>query len=159
MHLYCLSRISRLRGLVALAVVVLSVNGCVNNAESMPPSAETPLLDTRWIAVAIDGEAVSITGTTPEMTLEKGQQRVTGYGGVNRFGGKFETGEANRLRFGQLFSTRRAGPPADMAVETALLQALEATRSYRIEGATLSLLDDTGRVVVVFSASAPPRSA
>ncbi len=82
-------------------------------------------------------------GRDAHLRLDARQKRATGYSGVNSFSGAFESGPAS-LKFGPLAATRRAGPPPAMAFEAALFKALEATRSYRISGETLELLDAEG---------------
>lgn len=83
-------------------------------------------------------------GRDAHLRLDAKQKRATGYSGVNSFTGAFESGPAS-LSFGPLAATRRAGPPQAMTFETALFKALGATRSYRISGATLELLDAEGK--------------
>ena len=83
-------------------------------------------------------------GRDAHLRLDAKQKRATGYCGVNSFSGSFESGPAS-LSFGPLAATRRAGPPQAMAFESAYFKALGATRSYRISGAMLELLDAEGK--------------
>jgi heat shock protein HslJ len=62
-----------------------------------------------------------------------------GHAGCNRFGGSVTVAAPDQLTFGPLRSTRMACPA--LATESSFLQALEATRRYRISGDTLRLYD------------------
>jgi len=110
----------------------------------MPPA---PLVGTVWNAKEAGGQAfVPIKrGRDAHLRLDARKKRATGYSGVNSFSGTYEASAAG-LRFGPLAATRRAGPPAAMAFESAYFKALAATRSYRISGDTLELLDAEGEV-------------
>ncbi len=77
---------------------------------------------------------------------------MSGHGGINKFGGQFEHSSHGQLRFHRIFATRRAGPPEMMAIEAAYLSALNKTRSCRLEGTSLLLLDSAGRILVHLTA-------
>jgi heat shock protein HslJ len=78
---------------------------------------------------------------------DSGPGRLSGDGGVNRFGGPFEfsLGERNVgvLKIRDLAATRRAGPEDAMRFEEALLAALQAARTVTINGSDAVI--DTGR--------------
>ena len=68
---------------------------------------------------------------------------LSGSGGCNRLMGRADIkGEA--LTFAPLATTRMACAPDIMQHERKLLDALQATRSYRLEGAALTLRDVSG---------------
>jgi META domain len=66
--------------------------------------------------------------------------------------------EASRrgLVFGALATTRRAGPPPAMRLESPMLKALEATLAYQLSADDLDLLDAAGDRVARFSAKPAP---
>jgi len=64
--------------------------------------------------------------------------RVSGFGGVNRFGGSYEARE-DELELGAMFSTRMAGPEPAMAHEAALLNVLQGTRPFVLEDDVLTI--------------------
>jgi heat shock protein HslJ len=66
----------------------------------------------------------------PHIRFDPEKERMTGYSGVNSFFGSYDTGGGG-LRLSQLASTRRAGPPEMMQLESAFPKALAATVSYR----------------------------
>lgn len=76
------------------------------------------------------------------LTLASQGQRAFGFSGCNNFSGSFEV-DGPALRFMPLAGTLRAcvGPAA--ATEAGLFKVLGSTRSHRIEGQQLTLLDDT----------------
>ena len=76
-----------------------------------------------------------------------GSGGVEGHGGVNRLHGTARV-DGDRLYLGPLASTRMAGPPDAMDAEEALLSALEAVATYRLDGAHLELVDADGQVKV-----------
>lgn len=80
--------------------------------------------------------------------------RVSGSGGCNRLSGTFER-SGSRLKLGQLGATRMACPSEAAQInETQFFAALQATASYRLQGASqLALLDATGRTIATLGAA------
>jgi len=118
-------------------------------------SASMPLAGTYWNVKQVGEQRFKPLkgGRDAHLRLDAQQKRATGYSGVNSFSGAYESGAAS-LKFGPLAATRRAGPPAAMAFEAALFKALEATRSYRVSGEMLELLDAEGGVLARLEALA-----
>jgi heat shock protein HslJ len=129
------------RWIVALFAVLL-VAACAGH--DGPPA---PLIGTVWNVKQAGGQDfVTLKGgRDAHLRLDARRSRATGYSGVNSFTGTFQSSGAN-LSFGPIAATRRAGPPAAMAFESALFKALAATRSYRVSGDALELLDAEGEV-------------
>jgi heat shock protein HslJ len=127
---------------IVVVFAVLLVAACAGR--DGPPA---PLAGTVWNAKEAGGQAfVPLKGgRDAHLRLDARKKRATGYSGVNSFSGTYEASAAG-LKFGPLAATRRAGPPAAMAFESAYFKALAATRSYRISGDTLELLDAQGEV-------------
>jgi heat shock protein HslJ len=137
------------RFVCATLVLAAMLAGCVHGGQ---PSA-SPLTATDWLLVSADGATVPEgleDPRPPYLRLEPGG-RALGFSAVNSFSGTYEA-RGSRLTLGPLAVTRRAGPPAAMAIESAMLQALQGTASYRIAGDTLELLDGGGRVHARFVA-------
>jgi putative lipoprotein len=137
------------RFVCAALLSAATLAGCVHGGQ---PSA-APLTATDWLLVSADGATVPEgleDPRPPYLRLEPGG-RALGFSAVNSFSGTYEARES-RLTLGPLAVTRRAGPPAAMAVESAMLQALQGTASHRITGDTLELLDGGGRVLARFVA-------
>jgi len=118
-----------------------------------PPAA---LSGTVWNVTEADGQIFKPLkgGRDAHLRLDAQKKRATGYSGVNSYSGAYQSSGAT-LKFGPIAATRRAGPAAAMAFESAYFKALGATRSYRISGDRLELLDAGGEVRVKLEALPP----
>jgi putative lipoprotein len=139
-------------------IAIPAASGCARRAlrhelqERREAAADMPLRGTEWTCASVNAEAV-LDGAAPTLTISA-DGKVSGNSGVNRFGGSIEeSGKA--LRFSQLSSTRMAGPPDRMKLEASFLSALERTRSFRVDGTLLTLLDQDASVVATFLGQAP----
>jgi heat shock protein HslJ len=104
------------------------------------PEETVPLAYTEWTLVELDGQPVeSESSPAPSLALDLEESRVSGSGGVNRLMGTFALAE-DELRFGQLATTRMAGPEDAMQREQAFLAVLERVTSYELDGPALTLL-------------------
>jgi len=133
--------------------IALGLTGCAEMEYAPSPLEEGQFGKISWRLVAIDGAAVpSATGhQQANIEFDPDKKRVTGYSGVNIFSGGYEA-TGSKLRMSKMASTRRAGPPELMKLETTYLKALSATRSYRVDGDTLEMLNVRGQVVARFEA-------
>lgn len=132
---------------VLVGMLVLAVSGCAVN----PPAPPLPLAGTLWTLQALSGMPVTATepGVGLSLQIDASARRVAGSTGVNRYMGGV-TYDAQALTLSAIAASRRAGPLPAMALERSLLNALEATRAYRINGAHLDLLDGTGELLARF---------
>ncbi len=76
--------------------------------------------------------------------------KVSGFGGVNRLFGSTDAAAlaAGRLDLGRLASTKMAGPPAAMRLESSFLQSLSRATSFAFDDAgRLTLSDATGTLM------------
>lgn len=98
------------------------------------------LENTYWKLVELNGGAVAtVPGQQePHLRLESVLRRVTVSGGCNSLGGGYQVSQGN-LSFTPLAGTRKACPEAVMAMEGALLKALEATTTFRLFNEALEL--------------------
>lgn len=96
---------------------------------------------TEWTLVELGGAPVEVgpDERPPHLALDLEEAHVSGSGGVNRFTGTFALSESE-LRFGQLATTRMAGPGPAMLRERAFLDVLDVVTSYSLDGQTLTLL-------------------
>jgi heat shock protein HslJ len=99
-----------------------------------------------WVIRQIDGKP---TLAEASLTIEFAEDgAVSGTTGVNRFSGKAQI-EGERITFGPLAMTRRAGSPQLMEQETQLMVGLEQTRRFRVgDDGWLELLNEDGNIVV-----------
>jgi copper homeostasis protein (lipoprotein) len=104
---------------------------------------ETPLTNTYWKLVSLNGDAVETHPGQREvhLLLETDESKVRGFAGCNNFFGGY-TVEGEDLRFEQVASTMMACPHLDE--ETTFLQALEKVTAYEILGESLELCGDDG---------------
>lgn len=114
-------------------------------------SADTPKVDLTgaWLAEDIDGGGVI---DNAQSTLEFGtdKRRVSGRGGCNRYGGSVNL-SGGSLLMSELFSTKMACAPALMDQETKFMAALQAVRTFRMDGDKLVLVDATGKARLRFA--------
>jgi putative lipoprotein len=118
-------------------VEILLVAGAAAEAD---PARES-LTGAPWLAREIGGQPVD-GAHRAEITVDP-QGRAHGTGGCNRFTGGVTLSGAS-LRFGAMAQTNMACEEAAMAQEARFHAALAATRSFRIDGGTLLLLDAAG---------------
>lgn len=96
------------------------------------------LAGTSWMRVDRSDDAPHF----PTLAFEDG--RASGHAGCNRwFASVSQSGE--RLTFGAIGATRMMCAEPAMATERAFLDALSATRTARVQGEQLILLDAAGR--------------
>ena len=107
------------------------------------PMGDAALRDTRWVPRQLAGMPVSAPadGNEPYLLLHA-DGTAEGNGSCNRFRGTFFAETPGSLGFGPLRSTRLACPA--LATEQAFITALTQTKTYRISGDTLRLLDAAG---------------
>ena len=132
---------------VALCLPVQPLRAAENAAPAGPEGID-------WVVREINGKLAAPSGERglPTLRLDAGKKQASGFSGVNRFFGGFtRTGE--KLKFGALAGTMMAGPPEEMATETAFLKALQGVTQWRVEKAALELLTD-GKVVLRFTMGA-----
>ncbi len=129
-------------------------------ATPAPPAAkqasrvpDSPLRNTYWKLVRLDGKRVVVTGNQrePHLVFAADEMRVQGNGGCNGIGGGFET-KGNTLKIGNLIGTMMACD--GMQQETAFTRALGTVERYRIKGNRLDMLNPAGKVVLRFNAVA-----
>ena len=146
--------------LKALARFVLLLSGaCVLAFTACSTPAETPTASiegTVWSLVEVGGATVPVEEGVkhPDLTLELETKRVTGFAGVNTYGGTYKL-EGAALSFGPLMMTRMAGPAPQMRLEQAFVAALAETTHWTITAERLVLLGANDRVLVQFEAVEP----
>ena len=123
--------------------------GCVallaGACTATPPTA---LINTKWIATEVAGQPV-VEGARSWLEFSQ-DGRVTGHGGCNRYSGNAKFDDSS-LRFDGVAATKMAcANPAAMDQENRLFAAYDATRTYRMEGKNVLLLDDAGKAQVRF---------
>ena len=140
-----------------VTVVGLLVVGCTAGGQAgTEPAADAEagvdpeLAGSEWVLSSLDGER-PLAGT--RITLEFDGPAATGNAGCNSYGAEIRT-----MRDG-LFDVEEASrtaqgcqePTGVMAQEDAYLEALVGSSGYRLQGDSLSLVDEAGEAGLVFS--------
>ena len=119
---------------------------------SMPAVTPDALLNVRWVLTRLGAVDLSSRKGTrePYMTLANPPGRLEGFSGCNRLFGAF-TVDGPKLTFGPgIGMTRMACAGRGAEIESGFAQALQATARWRVDGAALELLDETGGVLARF---------
>jgi heat shock protein HslJ len=124
--------------LLGLGVAALLV-GC---AAAGGAGSGAKLIGTNWQMVELGGVALPVgpRQRPPNIELQPNDQRAAGFTGCNRFFGNYRV-EGDTLRFTALGSTKMACAQAAMELEKGFLGVLQETRTYHIDGNTLTLRD------------------
>ena len=126
---------------VTVTAVLALASGCATNAAA-PTQSGVSLTDTSWKLAELAGQP----GGQQSLTFDASKGMVFGSGGCNNFSGAYQW-SGKSLKLGPLASTRRAcAEDAASRQEYAFLQALDATRTWKVEGKTLILSGDTGQL-------------
>lgn len=140
------------------AISSLLLGGCASNNTTKFDLAPASPAGHAWTLAAVRGEPVVLPELASQMP--EGAQRipeirfsadglsVSGYTGVNGFSGRSDF-NGEKLKFGPLATTRRAGPPELMTLENHYTAALTNVTAWKIEHRQLLLLID-GEPVLVF---------
>jgi len=121
----------------------------------LPRFASAPLADTQWRLTHLGGTAVPAASDPkrqPSLVFDTASQTFSGTTGCNRLVGQFTIDQASMtlVMAGTLMACRD-----EAKAEAAIVGALKATRSYRITGRVLELIDDKGVTVARFEARSP----
>lgn len=126
---------------------------CPERRKSIGPVSTTPAFaGTHWTLSRLAGKPVVPTPTPAYLVFQlEPNAQLSGSSGCNRIFGGFER-EGDSLTFPPLAGTRMFCEQG-MEQEHALHEALAATRSHRLDGRTLLLLDESGAEVAAFEAA------
>ena len=119
---------------------------------TVPPRFGPPTMT--WYLVSLqdaNGSAPVVPGTTVTAFFD-GQGTVSGTAGCNDYRASYSNGENTTLIVGPPTSTKKAcgSPEGVMAQEARYLAALQAARSYSVDG-LLRLADGSGATVLTFT--------
>lgn len=108
---------------------------------AMADDDDAPLA-AKWIAFELNGKAVA------GPTLDYAADKVSGTGGCNQFNGPISI-EDDAVQIGPLASTRMMCE-GKSEIETQYFAALEAARTFVLDGDTLVLKSEDGHVLLKF---------
>ncbi len=130
----------RVTAAVGLSILLTSGTAC-RSSEQLADAPLAPLpTGVEWSLVELEGAAAEqgAGGRAATLMLDAAERRASGFTGCNQFGGGYIL-EGTEFRFTPLVSTRMACDPG-MELERRYTAALDAVRSYRVDGDTLVLL-------------------
>lgn len=108
-----------------------------------------PLDATGWILTELNGQSVLVD---PLVTLNFASGNLSGTDGCNHYSGTYSV-SGNRFSAGkEILSTLMACEESIMQQASAYMAALTGAVKYEIKGSNLSLLDESGAALAVFSA-------
>lgn len=131
--------------LICVGAFVLAA-GCVSSGGSGQPGLD----GTAWRLSAF-GSGSAAVAPAGIISLNFGNDSMSGSGGVNSYGGAFTLDAATgNVTFGQVVSTLMAGPEALMADESRYFAALQNVTGYTYAADRLVLRDAAGQTVLTF---------
>jgi heat shock protein HslJ len=119
---------------IILLAAALALAACAHAPEAAAPAATDSLAGTNWVLASRALEPPTLSFT---------DEGAAGFAGCNRWFGTF-TQDADGARFSGVGSTRMMCPEPAMNIERNFLSQLERTRAVRVDGRTLTLLDEAG---------------
>ncbi|NIQ35194.1 MAG: META domain-containing protein [Xanthomonadales bacterium] len=151
------TRVPRWRWLGLGAVLAAIFGGGLEGCRAVPVEAMVegsvgaPLAATRWRLAALDGTALAEPQTDPwpYLQFDAEAERMSGHAGCNAFFGSYAVTGA-QLSFGPVGATRRMCA-VGMDREDRLLEILQGTVAFSIEGAVLVLHGPGGEPVAEFT--------
>jgi len=129
-------RLAQLRVALLLVVtgVLVPLGGCVSSAADADPAA---LEGVEW---GLTGSSVSSTDLGQAgITITFDGTRLSGFSGVNQYGGSYTAGTDGALEIGTINATLMAGPEPLMKAESAYLKLLEGCDSFQVADGVLTL--------------------
>jgi len=133
-----------------LALLLKRPVGAGSATQADTATFNLPLEKTYWKLTSLGDPPVAVTPgkVDANVIFDPEAARVSGSGGCNRFSGSYSLA-SEHLELSDLSVTMMASTEG-METETAFLDALPRTRSWRIEGRRLDLLDGDGKAVAGF---------
>lgn len=137
---------------ILLVLAAAAIPACAHHVRESNVTAtggdyRVPLTGTTWRVESLGAEAAVITAVSKTALRIDPDGHVSGSTGCNSFSGK-ATIDGSAITFSPLATTRRACDPPVMETETAILNALQGTRTWAMDGKYLGLLDETGHYVM-----------
>ncbi len=134
-------RISRLVTVVCVVMMVVTTTACGSKDADEPSGATAPQGGSGLVASwSLTAAAVSSSDLSKfAITISLTDTTASGFGGVNQYTTTFTSGPDGDLDFGDIASTRMAGPQDAMNAETAYFASLETVSGYTVVGDQLQL--------------------
>lgn len=125
--------------------LIFVMAGCATSGSGSTAAPPGPpperIAGTRWALVSLAGSLP--TGDEPLTVEFAADGKASGYSGVNRFFGGYQSAEnqpgRGSLRFSELACTKKAGPDPLMKQEAEYLMELQRADAYVAEGGLLEM--------------------
>jgi len=131
---------------IILTYVIILFYGC-NSSGTLD---NTPLTETEWIMFEMDGVKYEPSGSkNVTMIFDGTAKKMGGKAPCNTYGSTY-TKSANKISFGNVFSTEMAC--GELEAESAYYKILPRVYAYQISGDKLYFFDSGGMVILRFKA-------
>jgi len=137
----------RINALFLLLFLPSAIVICLAQQNRNLTTGQQALAGTEWRLISLGRVgAESIVKSNTRVTLKfTNDARVNGSGGCNTFGGNYSV-QGDRIRFSQVFSTRRACVDTEAnRQESEYFAALESANRFRLVGRGLTIYYEAGR--------------
>jgi heat shock protein HslJ len=110
------------------------------------------LKNTQWIL--IEGKEIDLETVDVQITLNfESSQQISGYSGVNQYGGSYQLKSQHQIEFKDLYSTLMASiDPVLNEIEGKYMSLLAQMEKYQISENELILLDKDNTILLRFEA-------
>ena len=124
---------------------------CTTASQPVKEASPMTLLDTPWRLTQLGDEVIDNPPGEKAVNflLQPSSTRLVGFSGCNRMFGQYAL-EGASLKFDEIGGTRMFCE-ASMTLEQKFLAMFGQVTGWKIEGATLHLLDNTGKDIAAFN--------
>lgn len=137
-------RLAAVTAVLVLLASVLALGACSGAGKDDPARAALQSISGEWVLSEINGAPLRDTlpdnFRAPTLSIDA-EGNVSGFAGINRMRGSLDPAALARgeFRVPSMASTKMAGPPEAMSVESRYLQAITDAEAYSLEEGTLVL--------------------
>ena len=100
-----------------------------------------------WKVIAIDGEVINTTETSPSLNLDLDNGMMSGNAGCNSIGGELQMDDCS-ISFGNVYATKMMCDDYSMSVEDKFLKVVNEVVGWSVENGELHLTDKEGKVAL-----------
>lgn len=127
------------------------------SAMSLLAVAQTAVEDHRWVLYELNGSQTLVVGRRESaLTFNADDRKFGAFAGVNQMGGSYDL-SGIKLKFGEIVSTKMAGPEDLMKQETEFSAALKKVTKAKVFGDRLVLYAGDVMVAKFKSSNSPLR--
>jgi heat shock protein HslJ len=122
-------------------------------ARKLPAVVDPALRDTEWLLTSLLGEGLL---EDSRITLNLGEEGFDGVAGCNNYGGEYSAADGGILLTSDIFHTEMdcGSPEGIMEQETAYIQALRSSATYRLADGRLEISGASGDTILVYARKA-----